>query len=264
MQQQGSVERIKIGAPQSRVLMHLAIALPVAILGLLCLYGAGSVLIAADATGDERLIATVALLGIAALCARAVWVWIRQICFTGAFIETDGMMLRIHDPRRLDAPVETPLANVLVAAVDEPDRRESHHRLPVFAPAHGSGPGWNAPGVWNGEHAVGVLLCPDGYIGQPLLAGALDVNCAILFKTPLRIASHKPQGFGGRHSDFDITTGVLMFHAIDPRSFHALFARYGLLRRITTADADIATRSQPPLAAGVPAVAPGWGFSAPA
>lgn len=242
---EGRFERVRLGSHPVRVAVHLIVSIPLAAIGLLLLFGAATALTEDDATAEEIGILSTALVGLAAVFLRLVWVWGREICFPGAYVETDGRTIRINDPRRLDAPVEAPLSDVIVAAVNEPRLISAGMRVPVFRPAT-----WMTSSHPPVEECVGALLWPDGLLGVALPSGSDDVNCAIVFRSAQHLCASKPIGFGRRHHDFDVSTGVVLMRAVDLARFKSVFGELGLLRRVTTEDLELASdtklRDEPP------------------
>lgn len=171
---------------------------------------------------------------IAFLCLRSAWVWTREICFRGASVTMNRSAVTISDPRRLDNPIELPLDEVLLAAVDEPSECLHHRRLPVFRSFS-----WHGVGIGDDAPPIGYLVAPDG-VGLPALtAGEDDVNCALLFRNPQRLSAHRRVGFRGKREAVDMLTGGLILRTPELGNFAAAMARAGLLRRMTTEDLDV-------------------------
>ncbi|MBI4897401.1 MAG: M48 family metallopeptidase [Actinobacteria bacterium] len=232
--------RVRLGASRGTIAVNLIVGGVCALIGIAGLAAIAVLLTMPDFTGGQRLVIIAMFGAISAITLRQPWVWFREICFRGAALTVSDGLLRIDDPRLLDRPLVLPLAEVMVATVDEPVPGAADRKFPVYRSFS-----WQSVGAPAEMEPVGFLVGPEDVCLLPLTAGATELNCALVFRSPRRCSAHRRHGFLARRADIDLQVGGLILSAARLNDFIETFAAAGLLRRLTTSDLNAAPETVP-------------------
>ncbi len=232
--------RVRLGASRATIAANLIVGAVCVMVGLVCLAVMVALLTEPELTAVQKLVIAAMFGAMAAITLRQSWVWFREICFRGAVLKVGNGLLSVEDPRLLDRPVVLPLADVMVAAVDEPVAGVTDRKFPVFRSFS-----WQSVGAPAEMEPVGFLVGPEDVCLLPLSAGAAELNCVLVFRSPRRCSAHRRQGFWARRAEFDLQVGGLILNASPLNDFIKTFQAAGLLRRLTTSDMNAAPETAP-------------------